>query len=93
MNIKTHISFKKKFEKQLGEVPDFIRIKVMVWIHMVEQRGIREVSRSIGFHDEPLKGKRKGQRSIRLNRSYRLIYSFKNNLVEIELLEVNKHEY
>ena len=27
-----------------------------------------------GFHDEPLRGQRHGQRSIRLNRAYRAIY-------------------
>lgn len=93
MNLKTTIYFDKKFEKQLDKVPGCIRIKVMTWIHLVEQRGIWEVSRSKGFHDEPLKGKRIGQRSVRLNRSYRLIYIFNKSSVEIILLEVTKHEY
>ena len=48
-----------------------------------------------GYHDEPLKGRRLGQRSIRLNKAYRAIYELKNNgtteLVHIE--EVNKHDY
>ena len=48
-----------------------------------------------GFHDEPLKGKRQGQRSVRLNRAYRAIYvEHETGEVElIEVLEVNKHEY
>ena len=48
-----------------------------------------------GFHDEPLKGKRQGQRSVRLNRAYRAIYVERGTgAVElIEVLEVNKHEY
>jgi proteic killer suppression protein len=44
-----------------------------------------------GYHDEPLKGKRKSQRSVRLNRSYRLIYTESD--MTILVLEVNKHEY
>jgi proteic killer suppression protein len=91
--IKTKVYFHKTFERQLDSVPDYIRVKVMTWIHLVEQFGIREVSKSKGFHDEPLKGIRKGQRSVRMNRSYRLIYTFKNNSLDIILIEVNKHEY
>jgi len=91
--IKTKVIFYKSFEKQLDSIPVYIRVKVMTWIHLVEQFGIREVSKSKGFHDEPLKGNRKGQRSVRLNRSYRLIYLARNNFLEIILIEVNNHDY
>jgi proteic killer suppression protein len=40
-----------------------------------------------------LKGKQKGERSVRLSRAYRLIYKEFNKEVHVELLEVNKHEY
>jgi len=47
-----------------------------------------------GYYDEPLKGKRKGQRSIRLNKAYRAFYVInKNGMIEFEVIEVNKHEY
>jgi proteic killer suppression protein len=46
-----------------------------------------------GFHDEPLKGKRKGKRSIRLNKQWRAIYQELNGYIEIEIMEVNKHDY
>jgi len=54
-----------------------------------------EVRKLRGYHDEPLKGKRKGQRSIRLNRAYRLIYEqdTSEELVVVAVLEVSKHEY
>lgn len=46
------------------------------------------------IHDEPLKGNRKGQRSIRLNRHYRAIYVIKKETIEfVEIQEVTKHEY
>ena len=62
---------------------------------MVEESGIREVRKFKGFHDEPLKGRRRGQRSVRLNKAYRAIYvEHEEGEIElIEVLEVNKHEY
>ena len=61
----------------------------------VEAIGLEEVRKVPGFHDEPLKGDRKGQRSIRLNRAYRAIYvANKGGTVEfVSVEEVNKHDY
>ena len=57
--------------------------------------GIKNVRKIPGFHDEPLKGDRKGQRSIRLSKSYRAIYRvIKGRAIEIvQVEEINKHEY
>lgn len=93
MEILTRISCSRKFETQLDRVPDFIRKKVLFWIFLVETRGLWEVMKSAGFHDEPLKGQRKGQRSVRMNRSYRLFYQVIQDRIHIELLELNKHDY
>ena len=60
---------------------------------MVETSGLAKVMKSPGFHDEPLKGERKGQRSVRMNKAYRLIYHVIKDRVHIELLEVHKHDY
>lgn len=48
-----------------------------------------------GLHDEPLKGQRKGQRSVRLNRAYRAIYVERSDgpVELVEVIETNKHEY
>jgi len=48
-----------------------------------------------GYHDEPLKGDRRGQRSVRLNRAYRVIYeeNDQGDIVVILVLEVSKHGY
>lgn len=85
----------KFVDKQLDKIPDVIVRKFRVWVALVEESGIREVRRNKGFHDEPLKGRRAGQRSIRLNRSYRAIYieTTDGKIELIEVLEVNKHEY
>lgn len=93
MVVLTRVSRNKAFEKCLRRVPDFIRKKVIFWIFLVESKGLAEVMKSPGFHDEPLSGKRHGQRSVRLNRAYRLIYRVVEDRVHVELVEVNKHEY
>ncbi len=84
-----------KFTKQLRKLPFYIKQAVAVWIASVEEEGLRAVRRLPGYHDEPLKGKRRGQRSVRLNKAYRLIYEAndKGEISIITVLEVNKHEY
>lgn len=93
MNVICRIRSTRNFEKQLEKVPEFIRKKVMNWIFLVESLGPSVVAKSKGFHDEPLKGERKGQRSIRLNSAYRIIYRVVDDSILIELLEVHKHDY
>lgn len=85
----------KRVAKQLDTLPDFIQRKFYAWATAVELAGIRVVRERPGFHDEPLKGGRQGQRSIRLNRAYRAIYVERSTgeLELIEVIEVNKHEY
>ena len=65
------------------------------WVKSVELDGIRKTRKVAGYHDERLKGERKGQRSVRLSRSYRVIYeeTESGNIVLVGVLEVNKHEY
>jgi proteic killer suppression protein len=89
----THVLRTKRFEKDLDRVPEAIRVKVILWVGLVEALGLREVRKRPGYHDEPLKGQRVGQRSVRLNQAYRLIYREIDGHLEILLLEVNKHEY
>ena len=91
----TQVFWRNAVEKQLDLVPEVIRRKFRLWVALVEESGIREVRKHKGFHDEPLKGKRRGQRSVRLNRAYRAIYvERETGTVELlEVLEVNKHDY
>ncbi len=89
------VSWSKKIDKQLGRLPTAIVIKFFAWVQTVQLAGIHKTRMTPGFHDEPLKGSRYGQRSVRLNRSYRIIYvEHHDNTIEfIEIIEVNKHEY
>lgn len=89
------VKLSKQAENNLKKVPQYIAFKLLLWIDDVKNQGINETRKQPGFHDEPLKGKRLGQRSIRLNKAYRAIYEVdKSGLIHfIEILEVNKHEY
>ena len=81
--------------KQLKKCPNYIQTKFEYWVDLVFSIGLAEARKYKGFHDEPLKGKRKDQRSIRLSKAYRAIYQelAEGEFEIIEVLEVNKHEY
>lgn len=81
--------------KTLRKIPHYVVDKLNAWVRSVEKHGIREVRKVPGYHDEPLKGLRGGQRSIRLTRSYRAVYSeHKDEDIEIIWVEeVHKHDY
>ena len=93
MAVVTKVSKSRRFEKQIRKVPEIIKKKFNIWLFLVEANGVAEVMKSPGYHDEPLQGIRHGQRSVRINRAYRVIYRVIEDRVHIELLEVNKHEY
>ena len=81
-------------KNDLKKVPPYIAVKLQAWIINTETQGLEEVRKVPGWHDEPLKGKRKGQRSIRLSKSYRAIYVIKKAHIEfVSIEEVHKHGY
>lgn len=89
------VGFSRKAAKQLENVPWYIEKKLLYWLDLVGEIGLREARKYQGFHDEPLKGKRQGQRSVRLSKGYRAIYRDQscNGVDRIEIIEVTKHEY
>ena len=89
------VQIAKFAEKQLRKIPLHIKEALLIWAQSVEELGIREARKISGYHDEPLKGNRAGQRSVRLNRSYRAIYeeSSDGSLILVTIVEVNKHDY
>lgn len=85
----------KNAEKDILKIPSYIQVKLRMWVNDVERLGLSEVQKISGYHDEPLKGERKGQRSIRLNKAYRAIYRILDNgkIEFVHIEEVNKHDY
>mgnify|MGYP001615370031 CR=1 FL=1 len=53
--------------KELKKVPLHVAIKLLSWVALVADKGLEEVRRVPGYHDEPLHGQRAGERSIRLS--------------------------
>ena len=89
------VEFSKFAAKQSERLPKTIKEALFLWKESVERLGLPEVRKSPGYHDEPLKGQRKGQRSVRLSRAYRVIYSeFEEGpIIVLGVQEVNKHDY
>ena len=89
------IDLTKDAKKDLGKVPFYIKEKLLLWVDAIERMGIHQIRKIPGYHDEPLKGDRQGQRSIRLNKAYRAIYveNEQKEIMIISIIEVNKHEY
>jgi len=82
-------------KKQLRKVPRDIIRRLQRWVLYVEMIGLIESRKIPGLHDEPLKGKWKRYRSIRLGKTWRAIYIKKKdgsiNIAEVK--EVTPHEY
>lgn len=88
--VEVAISVKKNFHK----VPLSIKKKLFTWVVAVEERGLNEIRKIPGYHDEPLQGDRKGQRSIRLNKQWRAVYRIIKQKIEFVLIEeVMPHDY
>ena len=69
------VEISERAQKDLVKIPHHIELKLQQFIASVEKSGYEYTIKSRGYDDKPLIGKRKGQRSIRLNRSYRAIYT------------------
>jgi proteic killer suppression protein len=91
----TEIQISRQALKDLKRTPEYIQEKFTAWVIAVNKSGVEETRKRLGWHDEPLKGSRKGQRSIRLNKQWRAIYIINDNgeIEFIEVTEVTPHEY
>lgn len=90
------IEFTKKARKDLIRAPHYVQETVEVWLTNVRNIGVEQsrLNGGKGLHDEPLKGERSGQRSIRLTKSWRLIYEIDQGELRIlKILAVTKHDY
>lgn len=81
-------------KKQLRKLPTHIVVSFQNWVEDVEERGLEEVQKVPGYHDEPLRGELRGLRSIRLSRAYRAYYRIVDEAVRFVRVErIDKHEY
>jgi toxin HigB-1 len=91
----TQVRISPKAQKALRRTPKHVVDKLLAWATAVRSRGLEEIRKLPGFHDEPLRGTRQGQRSIRLNRAYRAIYiiATDGSIEFVSVEEVHKHDY
>ncbi|WP_192483634.1 MULTISPECIES: hypothetical protein [Cysteiniphilum] len=89
------VELTKNAQKKVHKLPNQVQRKLRLWIKQVEMLGIANVRKIKGYHDEPLFGTRKNQRSVRLNGGYRAFYveTSKNTIEIAEVFDINKHKY
>ena len=83
----------KNISKVCKKLPIQVVKKYELWKDLVFRHGPSILKKFSGFHDEKLKGPRKGQRSSRLNLQYRVIYSIDGNDIAVYVLELTPHKY
>ena len=80
--------------KSLGKAPRHVAAKYVLWRAEVVEHGLEVVQKIPSYHDEPLSGKLKGIRSIRLSDGYRAYYRIaRGEIICVVVEEVNKHDY
>ena len=89
------VEITRRAEKQARRLPVHVVRKLKTWTYLVEEIGLEEVRKIPGYHDEPLVGRRRRMRSIRLSGAYRALYRLvqENGDVFVSLEEVSKHGY
>lgn len=88
------VEITKGAQKQARKAPPQVRRKLAAWRLSVEEKGLPAVRKVPGWHDEPLVGRRDGQRSIRLSRLWRAIYvEYDGGTILVEVQEVTPHDY
>ena len=83
----------KNVLKVVRKLPPWIVKEYDAWKEIVSRHGPEVLRQFPGYHDEMLKGSRQGQRSSRLSRQYRVIYTVQRDRVAVYVLEVTAHKY
>ena len=83
-------------EKKLSKnkLPSNVKEKFLQWEKEVQEKGLAEVKKIPGFHDEPVKSV-PGRHSVRMNQGYRVFYDTieENGVIKIKVIDINVHEY
>jgi len=88
-----HIKEHREIKKICSKLPLEAVKKYELWKDIVFRHGPEKLKDFKGFHDDKLKGTRKGQRSSRLSLQYRVIYTIKRKIITVYVLEISPHEY
>lgn len=69
-----NVVLSKRARKFLEKTQPHIYSVFQVWIQIVEEKGIEYAQKVVKFKDHQLIGRRKGQRSVKLDKLTRIIY-------------------
>ena len=83
----------RDISKNCRKIPLQVIKKYELWKDLIFRHGPSILKEFPGFHDEKLKGERKGQRSSRLSLQYRVIYSIEKDIITVYVLEITPHNY
>ena len=83
----------RNIPKMCRRLPRQALKKYELWKNIVFRHGPEKLKEFPGFHDEALKGQRKGERASRLSLQYRVIYTVERNVVTVYVLEITPHRY
>lgn len=77
-----------------NKLPFSVKERFLKWQAEVEGKSLEEVRKIPGFHDEPIKS-RTGERSVRLNKQYRIFYETleEQGVTKIKVLSISPHDY
>ena len=88
-----HIYEHKDIFRYGRKIPLQVKKKYELWKDLIFRHGPGILKEFPGFHDEKLKGERRGQRSSRLSLHYRVIYAVEKDIVTVYVLEITPHKY
>lgn len=88
-----HLKEHRDIRKVCRKLPATVVKKYELWKAIVFRHGPEKLREFPGFHDEGLKGSRKGQRSSRLSLQHRVIYRVEGETVTVFVLEITPHKY
>lgn len=84
----------RRVDKRLSRsVPVEVLKRYEKWKDIARISGPAGLRKIKGFHDEALSGQWQGHRSSRLGLQWRVIYRSRNDVLIIEVVEVNAHDY
>lgn len=83
----------KSIDRKIKKAPRDVQEKYEKWTDIVQQSGPVGLRTILGFNDEALRGERKGSRSSRLSKQYRVIYQIKKQEVVVSVIDITAHDY
>jgi len=83
----------RSLAQKLHRVPVEVLKRYEKWKDIVVISGPEGVRLIKGFHDEALRGQRKGFRSCRLGKQYRLIYRVENRRLYVKAMDITPHDF